>query len=152
MLELFNAETFRIAEHKDIIFNVEEAFDTIRLQNDEITCMLLKYIEKAEYYDASRIIDRFGTCIYTSEISTGCKAALCVHYLKDKIIDLKESGVNARDYIVFLCNEGRALFYFPDLTINQCLFPKKCIEVSMDGRYFNNVVDLNRYLQQKEDV
>lgn len=149
LLKLYDSDNFIPDKHQNVITDVEEAFKSIRLRKDEITCNLLKYIEKAEYFDDSRVVDRFGTCIYTSEISTGCKAALCLHYLKDCIIDLRECGINARDYIVLLCNEGSAIFYFADLTVNQLLLPDKKISVSMDDKIFDDVVELNMYLQRR---
>lgn len=148
MLKLYDADTFDWHRFTNVVHDIEEAFRGIHLVSDDITRELLKYIEQAEFYDEFRVVDRFGTCIYTSEISTGCKAALCVHYLKDKIIDLRECGVNARDFIVLLCNEGNAIFYYADLTINQERLSETKVDICMNGRHFTDVLEFNKYLRQ----
>ena len=43
--------------------------------------------------------DRFGVRLYLSELSTGCKAAICVALMPDQMIDLQECGLNTRDAI-----------------------------------------------------
>lgn len=149
MLKLYDVEDFNPAGF-DVVRDVEEAFAPLRLVNDEVTANLLREIENAEYYSEDRVTDRFGAQIYISEISTGCKAALCVQYLPDKVIDLKECGLNARDAIITYCNRGNALLYSSCTGVESYNKENLDIHVSLKGKEFSRIDDLNDFLGSYE--
>lgn len=133
---------------KVIIHDVESAFCQLRLSNDDVTKQLLKSIEKASILDSERVIDRFGTAMYISEISTGCKAALCAYYLSNCIIDTIECGENARDAIVNFLNDGSIIFYYDDAEIGR-MNDSGIIDVECDGINVKSIRELNRYLEEE---
>lgn len=147
MLTLYDADRLnRTKLDKLIVENVEEAFFEFQVQDDETTRKLIEEIEKGKYYNEERFIDRFGAQVYLTELSTGCKAALCVHYLTDRIIDLKECGINARDAILFYCKEGNAIFYDSGLTINDFMREESKVDICINGKIFHKISEFNDYV------
>ena len=115
MLHLHDAEKAALVQDNKIsdfavITDVEAAFGDVVLKDDETTKNLLYNIDKAKYLNEFYFIDRFGAKVSVLNLSTGCKAALCVHYLEVKIIDLKECGFNARDAILAFCKKGNIIY------------------------------------------
>ena len=112
-----------------VIHDVEEAFTNIELQEDTCTKNIMKYVDCADYVDNIRFKDRFGNLLYLDDLSSGCKAALCVHYLQNNIIDLLECGLNARDAIIAYCDSGNVILHdwcvsladIPDLGTTKCI-------------------------------
>jgi hypothetical protein len=128
----------------ELINNVEEQFAKITVHGTELDKKLIKEIEQGEYYDTERFIDRFGIGLHYSEMSTGCKAALCVANSPDKIIDLKECGINARDEIIRYCTTGNILLHDMEITVNNY---KKSdnINVHIDNYNITSIDRLNQY-------
>ena len=93
----------------ELINNVESAFLSVKLTGTELERKLIEEIEQGKYNDGESFIDRFGYKIRISELSTGCKAALCVLHFPNKVINLCECGVNARDIVINYCPSGRVL-------------------------------------------
>lgn len=91
---------------ENIIHDVEKQFKQIKIQGTDLDKLIIETIEGGKYNDTESFIDRFGFKLHLSEISTGCKAALCVANCKDLIIDIIECGNNARDAIIKLCKNG----------------------------------------------
>lgn len=152
MLTMYDNEYFDEKKcSMPIVRDVEEAFASIRLVDDETTRKLLKEIEQSEFYNESRVTDRFGAQIYTSELSTGCKAALCVHYLQDKVIDLKECGTNARDSIIANCKAGYVIFYDSCFGIAS-KGHEEVIDVILKGKRFRRLSELNDFMNSYEYV
>jgi hypothetical protein len=147
MLKIYDAEMDNIDKLDNIVHDVEEGFNEVLLRDDEATRNLLKYIDQAEYYDERRFVDRFGVCVYISELSTGCKAALCVHYLQDKIIDLIECGRNARDGIIKYCKDGAIIVY--DLSVSVTEY-SGTISVEIHNKQIDNVKVLNNFINSYE--
>lgn len=101
-------------------------------------------IEKGEYYDKNFYIDRFGCKLSMDDMSTGCKAAICVHLNPEKNISLAECGVNARDFIIKNLSEGSIAIYDDDILVSD--INKTPIDVAMDNYRFKNIDRLNFYL------
>lgn len=133
---------------KVVVHDVESAFCQLRLSNDDVTKKLLKSIEKARLLDSERVRDRFGTAIYISEISTGCKAALCTHYLPECVIDTIECGENARDAIVNFLSEGSIIFYYDDAEVGK-MNDSGNIDVECDGVKIKSIREFNKHLEEE---
>lgn len=140
MLEIF-VDT--VSSNK-LVRNVEEQFAKIKLTGSEIEKTLISQIEHGTYYDEYSFIDRFGFKLYNAELSTGCKAALCVVNCKDMVIDLIECGLNARDIIICACKEGNVLIQENGVAIMD--YFKTSIDVKVDKYRITSIDRLNKYL------
>lgn len=78
MLHLYNKDEAMKNNRLAVVRDVEEAFKGIRLVDDDVTRKVLNAIDNAEYSSEDTVIDRYGIRVYASQLSTGCKAALCV--------------------------------------------------------------------------
>lgn len=126
--------------------NVEELFARIILQGTAKEREALKLIEKAEYIDSESIIDRFGYKLRIDNISTGCKAILCVLNMPETWIDTAECGMNALSVLVSLCEEGHVIMYDTGVTFTT-LGLNTCINVEIEGKVFHDTMSLNDYIQ-----
>lgn len=140
MLTIFVDE----ADENRIIRDVEKEFAKIKLNGSEIERMLIQKIEQGAYNDEYSFIDRFGYKLYNTELSTGCKAALCVVNRPDLIIDLLECGMNARDIIIGLCKNGHVLIRENGVTIVD--YFNKPIDVKIDDYRITSIDRLNKYI------
>lgn len=113
MLEVYDAELVKA----DII-DIDAAFSQIIVNVDENTKRMVKAIDQGELIDSNRFIDRFGVNLYLSELSTGCKAAICTYFHPEAIVDLQECGLNARDAIFNYCENGKILLHDFGVTVN----------------------------------
>ena len=87
---------------KRLIKDVDTFFGETSLRQDEFTLKVLKEIEKAEYVTADTFKDRFGRYLYTTNLSTGTKILLSLHYYTDKLINGALLGDNCIDFIPLL--------------------------------------------------
>lgn len=147
MLKIFDADIDDISKLNNVIHDVNEAFSNVKLENDEITEILLNEIELGKYYNEERFVDRFGVPVYTSELSTGCKAALCVHYMPDKVIDLIECGTNARDAILKYCKDGNVIYYGMDTTVSDFGCENLEVDIDLHGNNIKRIGDFNDYYE-----
>lgn len=131
----------------EVVTDVEKEFSKIRLTGKRIEKILIEKIEKGKYNDANSYIDRFGYKLYYSDMSNGCKAALCVVNLPDKIIDLAECGNNARDIIISFCKTGNILIEDNGLTISAQY--NNDIDVKIDKYRFSDIDRLNKYISDE---
>lgn len=134
-----------IPDEKNIIRDIEKHFDTIRLKGSDLDKLLIKEIDNGEYYDETSFIDRFGCKLYTTELSTGCKAALCVANTSDKVVDLIECGLNARDAIICACKQGTIVMHNESVTIQDRFH--KPIDIEIDQYRIISIDRLNKYIQ-----
>ena len=81
MLQVFDAEI----EKADIV-DIDAAFSKLEIPVDESVKNIIKAVEQGNMIDTATFVDRFGVKLYLSELSTGCKAAICVALKPDKII------------------------------------------------------------------
>jgi hypothetical protein len=129
----------------EIVNNVEEQFAKIAVHGTDLDRKLIKEIEQGKYNDEQSFIDRFGFKLYNSELSTGCKAALCVANTSDKVINLQECGLNARDEIIRYCTTGNILIDENAITISN--FEKSdSIDVHIDNYNITSISRLNKYI------
>lgn len=127
----------------EMIMDVEAEFLKVRLSGTREERELISVIEKGEYNDDKSFIDRFGYKLYLSELSTGCKAALCVISFPDKVINLHECGFNARDTIINYCSRGNIFINENGVYIREI---KKEIDVKVDSFQFTTIDRLNKYI------
>lgn len=146
MLRIYFREDNEIENPELIVRDVEKMFEMVHMKGEEKQKKMIQLIEHGSYNDENSFIDRFGYKLYYSELSTGCKAALVVLAFPDKIIDLRECGLNARDIIVSICDEGNILI--SDSGITFCDYADS-IKVRVDDYLFNNIERLNIYVNEE---
>lgn len=129
---------------KDIVRDIEEQFAKIKITGTEIEQKLISEIEHGKYCDSTFFKDRFDAKLYLSDMSTGCKAALCVVNCPELIIDLLECGLNARDIIINLCKDGKVFMEDNGITIVD--YFNKPIDVKIDNYRIKSVDRLNKYI------
>ncbi len=112
MLQVFDAEN-----KKADIVDIEAAFSGLEIPVVASIQQMIRAIDGGELIDSGVFKDRFGVALYLSELSTGCKAAICAVLLPEKIIDLQECGLNARDAIFNYCEDGKVLLHDFGVTI-----------------------------------
>ena len=127
------------------VTDVEMLFKQIKIRGTIEECTVISKIEQGKYNDENSFIDRFGYKLYLSELSTGCKAALCVLNRPDILINLIECGINAVDVILTTCKKGNVVMRDRGITIKDYSEDGK-IEVELDGYVFTTVKRLNYYL------
>ena len=125
--------------------DIEALFKQIRIKGTDEEKAVISKIEQGKYNDESSFIDRFGYKLYLSELSTGCKAALCVINKPDMQINLIECGINAIDVILSICKKGSVIMRERGVTIKDYSEDGQ-IEVELDGYLFTTVERLNYYL------
>lgn len=112
MLKVYDAE-----KNKADIVDIDAAFSKLKITVNEAVRNIIKAVDNGNIIDDAAFTDRFGVKLYLSELSTGCKAAICVELMQDKIIDLQECGLNARDAIFNYCENGKILLHDFGVTI-----------------------------------
>lgn len=127
------------------ITDIEALFKQIRIKGTEEEKAVIAKIEQGKYNDDNSFIDRFGYKLYLSELSTGCKAALCVINKPNMQINLIECGTNALDVILSTCKNGSIIMRERGVTIKDYSEDGR-IEVELDGYLFTTVERLNYYL------
>ena len=142
MLKLSIAES---SANETPITDIEALFKQIRIKGTPEEKAVISKIEHGKYNDESSFIDRFGYKLYLSELSTGCKAALCVLNKPDLQINLIECGINALDVILTTCENGSIIMRERGVTIKDYSESGK-IEVELDGYLFTTVERLNHYI------
>lgn len=95
-----------------MIDDVEKEFRTCVLQISQKEQKLIKAIDGGHLDSRATYIDRFGTQLSVRELSTGCKAALCVLHHRESIVSLRECGYNAVESILRFCREGSVFVPF----------------------------------------
>lgn len=112
MLQVFDAEKVKA----DVI-DIDAEFSKLKISVSESIMNIIKAVDSGDMIDDMTFTDRFGVKLYLSELSTGCKAAICVELMPDKIIDLQECGLNARDAVFNYCENGKILLHDFGVTI-----------------------------------
>ena len=130
----------------DFIDDVEKGFASLTLSCTDKEKELVNILEGGTLLDSTSFIDRFGYKLYLSELSTGCKAGLCVLNYRDSVINLVECSLNARDIIISLCDSGSVLFDINSATISNQYLGNNKINVKVGKYNFTNLSDLNDYL------
>ena len=142
MLRVYIAEDS--LELKNIITDVEAAFGSVYLTGSEEEKKLMRLIDQASWHSSAAFIDRFGYKLPILNLSTGCKAALCVLHNIDKIVDLKECGINAKSAILSFCKDGKLLITEPDVKFTDWDVETN---ICLDNFRFKTIESFNRYLE-----
>lgn len=143
MLNLFLKDT-NIKSDKEIVVDVEKEFSKLKIKGTALEQLIIEKIEKGKYNNETSYIDRFGYKLHYNDMSTGCKAALCVANMPNKVIDLAECGYNARDLIIVLCTDGNIIIEDNGLTISTQYGNN--IDVKLDNYRFTSITRLNKYI------
>ncbi len=146
MLNIFLKDTNTKLD-KEVVTDVEKEFSKLKIKGNLLDRLMIEKIEKGKYNDDNSYIDRFGYKLHYNDMSTGCKAALCVANIPNKIIDLAECGYNARDIIIILCKEGNILIEDNGLSISTQY--GNLIDVQLDNYRFSTVDRLNKYIGEE---
>lgn len=125
--------------------DIEELFLKINLTGTLEERKVIELIEQGKYNDKISYIDRFGFKLHLSEMSNGCKAALCILHNPNKEINIAECGLNARDIILTTFHDGNVIIEDKDVTIND-YSNNGVIDLCLDGYKFTEVNRLNFYL------
>ena len=126
-----------------IIDNPDTAFDFLKFDVDSIDKKLVRVIDEGELIDRFHFVDRFGTTLYTRNLSTGSKTALLVNNVDD-VVDLCECGNNAVNVILSCCNSGKVAMTCP-LSPLVDYTDGKPVEISVNGTIFTNIRDLSKH-------
>lgn len=113
MLEIYDADL-----KKADIVDIDAEFSKTLIIADDNTKRIVRAVDQGELIDSNKFIDRFGVSLYVSELSTGCKAAICTYYHPESIVDTQECGLNARDAIFNYCEDGKILLHDFSVTVN----------------------------------
>ena len=135
-----------ISDNINFINDVEKGFASVKLKCTDKEQELVSKIESGKLIDFTSFIDRFGYKLYLSELSTGCKASLCVLNYSDSVINLVECGLNARDTIISLCDVGAVLIDTNSATISNKYVKDNKISVQVDNYVFSDINRLNTYI------
>lgn len=125
--------------------DVELQFLKTRPKKDDYTVKALKEIEQATYNDEYSFIDRFGFKLYLKNMSTGCKAALCVHEFPDTVINTAECGTNVLEFIVANCTDGYILMSREAMVF----YVDGQIDIIIDDKHFSDCDSLSEYIHER---
>lgn len=134
-------------KHIPIVLDVEKEFAKLKIVGTETDRILIRAIENGEYVDDVSYIDRFGFKLPIDDLSTGCKAALCVENIPNKVISLLECGNNARDTIIRYCKQGAIVIRDNGRTISTV----DGVETQsvINGKRFDDIDQLNKYINNR---
>lgn len=128
-----------------IAHDVELQFLKTRLYKNDYIVKALKEIEQATYNDEHSFIDRFGFKLYSKDMSTGCKGAICVYAFPDIVIDVVECGINALNFIISNCTNGAILISREAMGF----YKEGPVDVLLDGKWFTDCDDLVDYISER---
>lgn len=131
-----------------LIRDVDEDLGMTEFDYRDDLSKVIKDIDGGELVNGRCFIDRFGYKLPISELSTGCKGIILSMIKPDKIINLKEAGLNARDYAINNLDNGKILIYFPDTTI---VMNREVVDCGLPelGYRFTSIDRLNKYFQDE---
>ena len=131
---------------KSLIQDPDAAFLQIRVSVDSTDTALVKAIDEGQLIDSRTFVDRFGVTLYTSCLSTGCKAALLVNNT-DNVVDLRECGINAISAIFSFCRNGNLALPLPGLDLAD-LSEGAEVAINIKGRVFARVADAYKAMEE----
>ena len=110
-----------------------------RVSVDSTDAKLVEVIDEGKLIDSRTFVDRFGVTLYTSCLSTGCKAALLVNNIDD-VVDLRECGINAISaYLQFFCFVAMGKMILSDGAE---------VAINIKGRTFTRVADAYKAMEE----
>ena len=128
----------------EVIRNPADYLDIIGIKDTPVIRDILNSIENAKYLNNSHFLTRFDEKIPIEFISTGSKVAIVASLVSDKIIDLRECGINARDFILCNIDNAHVLMYSRGYGIGY--EEDEIKEFSCNGYIFKTVADFANYV------
>lgn len=151
MLNLFikDISDMSFIESLPFITDVNKEFDKLGLSGSTDEELFLNRLEHGKSIpgDSYAYIDRFGFKLSASDMSTGCKAAICVLRSTSKIIDLTECGLNAVGMILSWCREGN--IYIPGYAVTFPDYSESLVSIRLNNYIFSTLSRLNDYLDNE---
>ena len=135
-----------IPKDKDLIQDPEVAFLMTRISADSTDAKLVEAIDEGRLIDGRTFVDRFGVTLYTSCLSTGCKAALLVNNT-DAVVDLRGCGFNALSAIFSFCRDGNIALALPGLDLAD-LSEGAEVAINIKGHVFTRVADAYKAMEE----
>ena len=128
-----------------IIKNVEFEFSMNNYSFDKTDQDLIKTIEQGELVGNEMFRDRFGYCLHLDNMSTGSKAAIITNHNPDRLVDLRECGINAKSAILSFCRRGNILIEYPEAGLLDYTNGLN-IDVFLENHRFTSMDDLMYYI------
>lgn len=128
----------------EVVRNPADLFELMGLKDTQESRDIIKNIEKGSYLSSSSFLTRFGEKIPITFMSTGTKVVLLTTMIHDKIIDLRECGINARDYIISHIDNAHVLMYAKSYGIAYEDDTQK--EFLCNGYHFESLAGLADYI------
>ncbi len=128
-----------------VIENVEYEFSMNGYAFDETDQKLVKAIEQGELVGNGMFRDRFGYCLHLDDMSTGSKAAIITNHTPDRLVDLRECGINAKSAILSFCRWGNILMEYPEAGLLDYTGGSD-IDVFLENHRFTSMDDLMYYI------
>lgn len=129
----------------ELIRDPDAVFMETKLAADSTDAKLVEVIDGGKLVDGQTFVDRFGVTLYTSNLSTGCKAALLVNNT-DNVVDLRECGINAISAIFSFCHKGHVTLSLPGLDLTDFSEGAE-VAINIEGHVFTKVRDAYRGLE-----
>ena len=147
MLHVYFSEKEAEEVGLEIIRDPAGLFDMKGINDTKEVRLILKEIEQAKYLNEQYFIARFGEKLPIEFLSTGTKVAITASAVHDKIIDLRECGINARDFIFKYIDNAHVLAYAPGYGI--CYEDEeddKSKEFLCNGHKLNGIIQFADYV------
>lgn len=127
--------------------DVEVLFMTVRLDGSEYDKAILREVEKGQYVDNSKFINKFGCTLSRELLSTGTKAALAVYHTPDVMVWGVEVSCDALAEIVKNCTVGHLLLPASNYYV-ACEIEDVPIDVVCKGRHYTSLDEFSEYMME----
>lgn len=126
-------------------FDVNLEFLKLKIEPSDENKRIVKDLEQGELIDAFTFIDRFGYIQRLNNLSTGCKAVLCMANSKN-LVSFVECGENVVNYVINNFRHGSIMLFDESIQIEE---QSDTIDVLLNGKIFKTVEELNHYLSNE---
>ena len=131
-----------VPPNMEIVTDIDTEFGLHGFKVSKAAEDIVEYVDEGKLIDTMYFTDRFGAKLHTNCLSTGSKAGLLVSS-SDKVIDLRECGINAIEAIVLYCRSGYAVLRAPQRDLDGDWDTP--VDVMIDGEYFKTLREVNIY-------
>ena len=142
MMLILKIQDFK--EHS--FFDVNLEFTKLKIEPSLKNKKIVTDIEHGTLIDSFTFIDRFGYKQRLNNMSTGCKAVLCM-INSENFVNFIECGENVINYVINYCNEGKMVLFDRNIRFEKYT---SNIDVLLDGYRFKTIERLNYYLNNEE--
>ena len=149
MLKVFVRGIDEIPKDKEVISDCDLIYSLTLVEPTDEVKNIIKSIDKAEFNGGTTVIDRFGTTIPISELSSGSKTGVVAALYPDKIIDTIDCGYNAIDALLTFVKDGNLIIPDPivfDRFNDATGDPNHRVSIYYNGYVFGSVERLSIYL------